>query len=99
MTFRILVTAPHLEADGLALLTSAGCGVDFVTLEGGRAEMERKLAAVPYDAVISRAIPITGAVMPSATTSSTSPVPRRVASRCSPPSARMRNPWPNTASA
>jgi D-3-phosphoglycerate dehydrogenase len=63
MTFRILVTAPHLEADGLALLTGAGCIVDFVTLEGGRSEMERKLAAAPYDAVISRAIPITGAVM------------------------------------
>jgi D-3-phosphoglycerate dehydrogenase len=63
MTFRILVTAPHLEADGLALLAGAGCTVDFVTLAGGRAEMERRLAEAPYDAVVSRSIPITGAAM------------------------------------
>jgi D-3-phosphoglycerate dehydrogenase len=68
MSHRILVTAPRLEADGLALLAAAGCVVDFVTLEGGRAEMERKLATTGYDAVISRSIPITGPVMATCTT-------------------------------
>ncbi|MBU8539136.1 hydroxyacid dehydrogenase [Falsiroseomonas tokyonensis] len=63
MTFHILVTAARLEQAGLALLQAAGCTVDFVSLEGGRAEMEHKLATTPVQGVISRAIPITGEAM------------------------------------
>ncbi|MBU8544127.1 MULTISPECIES: NAD(P)-dependent oxidoreductase [Roseomonadaceae] len=65
MSFHILVTAARLEPAGLSLLEAAGCTVDFVSLEGGRAEMERKLATTPVQGVISRAIPITGAAMAS----------------------------------
>lgn len=65
MSFHILVTAPHLEPAGLSLLEAAGCRVDFVPLEGGRAEMERKLASLPFQGVISRFQPISGAAMAS----------------------------------
>jgi D-3-phosphoglycerate dehydrogenase len=63
MGFEILVTAPRFEPAGLALLEEAGCRVTFVSAEGGRAEMERLLATHPFDGVVSRFIPITGAVM------------------------------------
>ncbi len=65
MRFHILVTAPRLEPEGLALLEEAGCRVAFVPPEGGRAEMERLLAAERFDGVISRFLPITRAAMES----------------------------------
>ncbi len=63
MSFHILVTAPRLEPAGLGLLEAAGCQVDFVSAEGGRAELERKLATQPIQGVISRFLPIHGAAI------------------------------------
>ncbi|NKE46950.1 hydroxyacid dehydrogenase [Roseomonas frigidaquae] len=68
MSFHILVTAPRLEPAGLRLLEEAGCQVDFVSLEGGRAELERKLATLPVQGVISRFLPISGAAIASCPT-------------------------------
>ncbi|WP_270934038.1 NAD(P)-dependent oxidoreductase [Falsiroseomonas oryzae] len=65
MSFDILVTAPTLEPAGRALLDAAGCRLDFVSFEGGRAEMEAKLAARRWDGVISRFLPISAAAMDS----------------------------------
>jgi D-3-phosphoglycerate dehydrogenase len=63
MTPRILVTAPQLEPEGLALLHAAGCEVAFVPAGGGQAAMERLLATGRFDGVVSRFLPITGAAM------------------------------------
>jgi len=63
MTLRILVTAPYLAEMALRLLHEAGAAVEFVGLEGGVAEMQRKLAATPFDGVISRLLPISEATM------------------------------------
>jgi D-3-phosphoglycerate dehydrogenase len=60
MTLRILVTAPDLAPGALALLHAEGAQVDFVSLAGAVAEMEQKLAAAPYDGIISRFLPIAG---------------------------------------
>ncbi|MDO9499184.1 hydroxyacid dehydrogenase [Falsiroseomonas sp.] len=68
MSFHVLVTAPRLEPAGLALLEAAGCQVDFVTAEGGRAELEHKLATLPVQGVISRFLPLTGAAIASCPT-------------------------------
>lgn len=65
MSHRILVTAPRLEDAGRALLEDAGCRLDFVPVEDARAVMERMLAATPYDGVLSRFVPISGAAMAS----------------------------------
>ena len=65
MSHRILVTAPRLEDAGRALLEDAGCRLDFVPVEQARAVMERMLAATPYDGVLSRFVPISGAAMAS----------------------------------
>ncbi len=62
MAWRILVTAPQLEPEGLALLHEAGCDVSFVPA-GGRVEMERLLASQPFDGVISRFLPISAEAM------------------------------------
>jgi D-3-phosphoglycerate dehydrogenase len=66
MSFDILVTAPRFEPAGLDLLQAAGCRVHFVSAEGGRAEMERKLREERFDGVISRFIPISGEVIAAA---------------------------------
>ena len=63
MSFDLLVTAPRLEAAGQDLLEAAGCRLDFVSFEGGRAEMERKLAERAWDGVISRFVPISAEAM------------------------------------
>ncbi|OYW10099.1 MAG: hypothetical protein B7Z53_01675 [Rhodospirillales bacterium 12-71-4] len=63
MSFHILVTAPRLESSGLSLLQAAGCTVDFVSAEGGRAELAAKLATQPVQGVISRFLPIPGEVI------------------------------------
>ncbi len=63
MSFDILVTAPSFERAGLDLLEQAGCRVDCTPLENGREEVARRLAAKRYDGVISRFVPIPGAVM------------------------------------
>jgi D-3-phosphoglycerate dehydrogenase len=68
MSFDILVTAPRLEASGRDLLDAAGCRLDFVSFEGGRAEMEAMLAAKAYDGIVSRFVPISGAAMASCPT-------------------------------
>jgi len=60
---RILVTAPHLETEGSALLAAAGATVAFVEPAGDRAAMARALAAAPHVGVISRSIPIGAAEM------------------------------------
>jgi D-3-phosphoglycerate dehydrogenase len=65
MSYDILVTAPRLEPAGADMLEEAGCRLDFVSFEGGRAEMEAKLAAKRYDGVISRFVPISAAAMDS----------------------------------
>ncbi|MGG5808981.1 NAD(P)-dependent oxidoreductase [Falsiroseomonas sp. CW058] len=66
MAHHILVTAPRLEQAGMDLLEAAGCRVSFVSAEGGRAEMERRLAEQGFDGVISRFIPISAAAIASA---------------------------------
>ncbi|HEV7267686.1 MAG TPA: hydroxyacid dehydrogenase [Falsiroseomonas sp.] len=63
MAFDILVTAPRLEPAGRALLEAAGCRLAFVSLEGGREELARKLSATPFDGVISRFVPISAEAM------------------------------------
>jgi D-3-phosphoglycerate dehydrogenase len=63
MPFDVLVTAPNLEAAGRDLLEQAGCRIDFVPLENGRAETYRRLAGHRYDGVISRFVPIPGEAM------------------------------------
>jgi len=68
MAFDILVTAPRLEAAGRQLLEEAGCRLDFVSFEGGRAEMERKLAERSWHGVISRFLPISAEAMESCPT-------------------------------
>lgn len=68
MAFHILVTAPRLEPAGLELLESVGCRITFVPAEGGRAEMERLLAAERFDGVISRFLPMSGAAVASCPT-------------------------------
>jgi D-3-phosphoglycerate dehydrogenase len=65
MSFEILVTAPRLEPEGLALLQDAGCRLTFVPVEGGRPEMERLLAARRFDGIVSRFLPISGAAIAS----------------------------------
>jgi D-3-phosphoglycerate dehydrogenase len=65
MALQILVTAPRFEPAGLALLEQAGCEVAFVSAEGGRAEMERLLAARRFDGIVSRFLPISGAAIAS----------------------------------
>jgi D-3-phosphoglycerate dehydrogenase len=65
MALDILVTAPSLEPAGRALLEDAGCRLDFVSLAGGRAETERKLAGTAFHGVISRFVPISGDAMAS----------------------------------
>lgn len=65
MSFRILVTAPTLEASGRDLLDAAGCEVHLIARAADRADTEAKLAAIPFDAVISRAVPISAAAMAS----------------------------------
>jgi D-3-phosphoglycerate dehydrogenase len=66
MTLRILITAPQLDPSALRLLEEVGAASDFVSFEGGRAEMESRLAAQPYDGIISRFLPISAAAMDSA---------------------------------
>lgn len=68
MSFRILITAPYLDRSGLNLLDQAGCAYDFVSLAGGRAEFDRKLASTPVEGIISRSIVISGAAMASCPT-------------------------------
>jgi D-3-phosphoglycerate dehydrogenase len=63
MGFEILVTSPEFDPAGVAVLEEAGCRLDYVA--AGRPEMERRLAEKPYDGVISRFIPISGAAMAS----------------------------------
>jgi D-3-phosphoglycerate dehydrogenase len=63
MAFDVLITAPRLEPAGRDLLEAAGCRLDFVSFEGGRAEMERKLAERPWAGIVSRFIPISAAAM------------------------------------
>ena len=58
MRFDILVTAPRFEPAGQALLEEAGCRLAFVSTEGGRAEMERRLAETAFDGIVSRFLPI-----------------------------------------
>jgi D-3-phosphoglycerate dehydrogenase len=60
---RILVTAPHLEPEGRALLEDAGATLDFVRPAGDAAALRRALAAAPHVGVISRSIPIRAAEM------------------------------------
>ena len=61
--FEILVTHPFLDQPGLGMLEEAGCTVHFLTPDGGRAEMERLLATIPFDGVLSRIIPISAEAM------------------------------------
>jgi D-3-phosphoglycerate dehydrogenase len=63
--FEILVTHHYLDQPGLGLLEAAGCRVHFLPQDGGRAEVESRLAATRFDGVLSRIIPISGAAMAS----------------------------------
>jgi D-3-phosphoglycerate dehydrogenase len=63
MALRILITAPHLAEEALAMLAEAGAEYAFVSQEGGVAELQRSLAQTPFDGVISRFLPISAASM------------------------------------
>lgn len=63
MMLRLLITAPQLDASAIRLMDDAGASFDFVSLDGGRAEMEAKLTATSYDAIISRFLPISAQAM------------------------------------
>ncbi|MES2612482.1 MAG: hydroxyacid dehydrogenase [Pseudomonadota bacterium] len=56
MTFQIFVTAPRLAPAGLALLQQHGCSVHFLEDANYSAEVLRRMAAMPFDAVISRTV-------------------------------------------
>jgi len=63
MALHILITAPQLDPSAVRLLEEVGATFDFVSLEGGRAEMQAKLCAEPFDGVISRFLPIPAEAM------------------------------------
>ncbi|UYQ73532.1 hydroxyacid dehydrogenase [Pelagibacterium flavum] len=56
MSYTILVTAPSLHPAGLKQLQARGCSVDFIDLDIGAPELHAKLAARPYDGIISRTV-------------------------------------------
>lgn len=60
MSFNVLVTAPSIALAGLAVLEEAGCRVLYA---GTPEEMKAVLAGGEIDAIISRILPISGAVM------------------------------------
>lgn len=62
-SFDVLVTHNYLDQPGLGMLEDAGCRVRFLTADGGKAEMERRLAEIAFDGVVSRIIPIQAATM------------------------------------
>lgn len=59
MPYDILVTAPKLGAAGTRKLAEAGARVVYLTGTKDSAEVERLLAARPFDAVISRTLDLT----------------------------------------
>ena len=62
MSFHVFVTAPRLAPAGLALLRQQGCEVQF--LEGdGAGEVEARMRATPFDAVISRTAELSAAAI------------------------------------
>ena len=56
MAYKFLMTAPTLGAAGQQLLMDAGCQVDYLTESKDTNEVEQKMAATAYDAVISRTV-------------------------------------------
>ena len=59
MSHTVLVTAPSLAPSGLAVLRGADCEVHFISNRDGSAEVEARLAAEPFDGVISRTVALT----------------------------------------
>lgn len=56
MAYKFLMTASTLGAAGQQLLIDAGCHVDYLTGSQDANEVEQKMAATAYDAVISRTV-------------------------------------------
>lgn len=63
MTFQIFVTAPRLAPAGLALLQQQGCSVHFLDDANSSAEVLARMAATPFDAVISRTVDLPAAAI------------------------------------
>ena len=68
MAYTILVTAPSLAPAGLELLRGRGCDVQFVENFSAIDRLTEKFAHIPIDAVISRTMQITEAMMASCPT-------------------------------
>lgn len=56
MSWRILMTAPTLGAGGQHALAEAGCEVHYLRDSQEAAEVEKIMARIPFDAVISRTV-------------------------------------------
>lgn len=63
MTFRFLMTATTLGAEGKRLLAEAGCEVHYLQHNDDPQEVERLMATHAYDAVISRTVTLSAAAI------------------------------------
>ena len=65
MSYTVLVTAPELSPAGMDLLRAHRCQVEFVQDAGDIATLSRVLESQRFDAIVSRTMPITDAMMAS----------------------------------
>jgi D-3-phosphoglycerate dehydrogenase / 2-oxoglutarate reductase len=65
MTFKVFVTAPRLAPAGLEWLERHGCTISFLRDANSAAEVEERMAATPFDAVISRTVDLSAAAIAS----------------------------------
>ena len=68
MPYRFLVTTTDLGHGGRKALAEAGCEVDYLDTNNDADEVERRMASVAYDAVISRTVTLSARAIASCPT-------------------------------